>query len=304
MATVNAVVLKHQLKKDGTYNVKIRLTHNRVTRYIDTSQYVIKKQLDKNYNIKDAFVSNPISIIVRKYRDKISDLQEKLAFFDCDTLLEFLKGEDKPIDFIEFSRSHIAEMIRSGKVGSAHNFRCVVNSLIDFFRRDKVLITDINGLMLKQYEKYLLTTRKLDRIHKNGNKFTITSPPLSVSGLHNHMRDLRGLFNIARNNFNNEDIGIIRISHYPFKSYKIQKPPETKKRNISIENVLKIRDSKSDVPDGRTELARDLFMLSFYMCGPMPLIFIKWIKQISKTEDWNIKEQKRGGKERTRPLLV
>lgn len=65
--------------------------------------------------------------------------------------------------------------------------------------------------------------------------------------------------------YNNEDLGIYRIKHYPFKKYKVGSPPPTKKRNITIEEVKNIRDCKV-IPGSRAELARDLFMLSFYLC--------------------------------------
>lgn len=40
MATVCAKVLKHHLKADGSYNVKIRIFHRNEKRYIDTEHYV------------------------------------------------------------------------------------------------------------------------------------------------------------------------------------------------------------------------------------------------------------------------
>lgn len=75
------------------------------------------------------------------------------------------------------------------------------------------------------------------------------------------MRDLRTLFNEAKRKFNNEELGIIRIKHYPFTKYKVGSPPATKVRSFKIDEVIEIRDS--EVPkDSRIELARDLFMLS------------------------------------------
>ena len=40
MATVCVKILPHHLKGDGTYNVKIRITHKKVKRYIDTEHFV------------------------------------------------------------------------------------------------------------------------------------------------------------------------------------------------------------------------------------------------------------------------
>ena len=47
MATVCAKILKHHLKADGTYNVKIRVTHKNEKRHIDIEHYVTEKQLAK-----------------------------------------------------------------------------------------------------------------------------------------------------------------------------------------------------------------------------------------------------------------
>lgn len=80
------------------------------------------------------------------------------------------------------------------------------------------------------------------------------------------MRDLRTLFNEARKVYNTEDLGIVKIKHYPSKVYKIGAAPKTKKRNITPEQVITIQKCKVE-PGGRAELAKDLFMLSLYMCG-------------------------------------
>lgn len=273
MATVNALVLKHHFKKDGTVNVKIRLTHNRVSRYMDTQQYVTRKQLDKNFVIKDAFVSKPINLLLEKLRDAIAKLDGRLDFFYCDDLLAYLQNEEKPIDFVAFARKVIDDLIKEDRKASANNFNIVLNSLIDYFKRDQILITEINSLMLRSYEKYLLGFRVMNRIHRDGKRFTIHHKGLSQSGLYNHMRDLRWLFNLAREAYNYEDLGLIRIPHYPFKSYKLQKPPETRKRNISLDKLIKIRDFDTTGKDPRVELAHDLFMLSFYMCGTNAIDF-------------------------------
>src|ERR1700744_899213 len=133
--TVNAVILKHQQKKDGTFNVKIRLTHNRVTRYLDTQQFVVKKQLDKHYNIKDGIISKPISLSLEKYREAISRMEEKLDFFDCDALFKYLQTENKPIEFLAFGWAYIESLEKDGRKGTSGNFKSVLRSLEDYFGR-------------------------------------------------------------------------------------------------------------------------------------------------------------------------
>ena len=43
MATFKTCVFKNHLRKDGTYNVKLRVTHNRISRKISTPYYVEAK---------------------------------------------------------------------------------------------------------------------------------------------------------------------------------------------------------------------------------------------------------------------
>jgi integrase len=104
------------------------------------------------------------------------------------------------------------------------------------------------------------------RVDQFGKLVEIAGEGASDSSIHNYMRDLRTLFNAACTAYNNEDLGIYKIKHYPFKKYKIGSAPLTKKRNIGIDELKQIRDCIVE-PDSRAELARDLFMLSFYLCG-------------------------------------
>ena len=112
------------------------------------------------------------------------------------------------------------------------------NSLIDYYNRQAVAITEINSNMLSAYECFLKGERTMTReTGQQGLTIQTINKGLPDSGLHNYMRDLRTLFNAARNLYNNEDLGIDRIKHYPFKSYKIGSAPIIRKRNNTLEQV-------------------------------------------------------------------
>lgn len=267
MATVSAKVFEHHKKADGTYNVKICVHHNNQRKYIDTVHYLVKKQLTTKMKIKDIFINDLIDEQLKGYRKVISELGEKLNFFNAESLKDYLRDKDADVDFIKFCSEHIAQSEKDGKKGTAHNHRVVRNSLVDYFKRDAVSITEINSNMLLSYERYLRSERTLvlPSGQKNITKQT-RSKGLADSGLYNHMRDLRTLFNAARNLYNNEDLGIYRVKHYPFKKYKIGSAPLTKKRNNTLEQITAIRDCVT-TPNSRAEMAKDLYMLSFYLCG-------------------------------------
>jgi len=266
MATVSAVVYDHHKKKDGTYNVKIRIYHKGVRRLIDTSHYVSQKQLDTKLNIKDKFVLNILDETLLKYRRVISEITDKLDLFTVDDLRNYLLGNEKEIDFIEFCDFYIDQLRKEDRNGSANNHRTVRNSLVDYFQKESVLINEINTNMLNKYMLFLKSNRRLTRVNQLKKEVTTTRTGLSRSGLFNHLRDLKTLFNAAVKYYNNDDFGVYRIKHNPFKNLKVDSPPITRKRNISIEQI-KIIQNCQPKNGSRAELAKDLFMLSFYMCG-------------------------------------
>lgn len=267
MATVSAKVYEHHRKADGTYNVKICVHHKNQRKFIDTNHYVVKKQLTGKMKIKDNFVNNLIDEQLKGYRKIISELGEKLNFFNAESLRDFLRDKDADVDFIRFCLLHIEQLKKENRNGTAGTHRTVRNSLIDYFKRDSVSITEINSNMLVSYEKFLRGERTMIRTVTNyGQTKEKTTRGLSDSGIHNHMRDLRTLFNAACGKFNNEDLGIHRIKHYPFKKYKVGSAPLTRKRNNTLDDVRMIRDCNTKA-GSRAELAKDIYMLSFYLCG-------------------------------------
>lgn len=266
MATVSAKVYEHHKKTDGTYNVKICVHHKGERKFIDTNHYVVKKQLTKDFKIKDPFIVEKLNRQLNEYRKLISELDDRLIYFTAESLRDFLRDKDEDINFIKFCDNHILRLKKEGRIRTAENHRVVRNSLIDFFRRDSFSINDIHVNMLLAYERFLRTERTMVRINQFGNPVTITGKGVSNATIHNYMRDLRTLFNAARDYYNNEDMGLIRIKHYPFKKYKVGSAPPTKNRNNELEEVLKIRDCVTK-PGSRAELAKELYMLSFYFCG-------------------------------------
>ncbi|WP_293297726.1 site-specific integrase [Pedobacter sp. UBA4863] len=272
MATVDAKIYVHHYKNDGTCNVKIRIYHKNQQRFIETTHFLCDKQLKRHpenkreFLIKDQFVKTLINSELDSYRLAISNLGPKLHLFSADELKRYLTRTDERIDFIAFCTEFIAYLEEVGRSKSAANYRTVKNSLIDFFGKEKIFIEEINYDMLGDWEHYLRSKRVITRLNQFKKPISTFQHPLKGASVHNYMRDLRGLFNHARKKYNRKSLGLLRIEHYPFDEYKIVGAPLTRKRNTDIDTLKLIRDS-NPLPESRAELARDLFMLSFYMCG-------------------------------------
>lgn len=269
MATLTPVVQEDAKRKDQTWNVKIRLGHKSKVAFIDTTLFVVKKQLDKDHKIKDSFVIAEVVPKIKEYQQKIKELGVAVDSMNANQLKASLllsKPDTGYIDFLKFAHDHIEALKKAGKIGSAKNLSTVYFSLQDYFKEPVVLITDINYSFLVKYEAYLRTTRRVIRRNHSGATREYVLKPIGDAGLHTHMRDLRLMFNEARNQFNDEDTGVMKIFHYPFKKYKVGSAPLTEHRNRTIAEMIILRDTV--LPEGtRGELARDLCMLSFYLCG-------------------------------------
>lgn len=235
MATVKAVVYdQFYREEDGTYHVQIKVFHKDVRRFIETNHYVTARQLDAGKKIKDKHILKSLDDILTHYRQAIGDLAPKLDFFTCDDLKAYLINKDKEVDFIAFCDQHIAALRKVKRNGTANNHRAVRNSLIDYFKKQSVSIVEINSGMLFAYEKWLKTDRTMVRVNQLGKEVTTTEKGMQTGGIYSHMRDLRTLFNEARKIYNNEDIGVVKIKHYPFKAYKNRRTSQNpKKKHIS-----------------------------------------------------------------------
>lgn len=106
MATVKAVVLKHQKREDDTWNVKIRITHERKTAYLATSHYITVDLINKKtFEIKER--NNPVydqvMLDVLKIRSELSALGNQIDCYTAKGLVELmnerLTGKDKGIRF-------------------------------------------------------------------------------------------------------------------------------------------------------------------------------------------------------------
>lgn len=298
MATISAVILKHHKKADGTWNVKFRVTHNQQSVYIDTPHFVSKAQLDKKGKLRQDYIIEYLAFDLNSYRKKISDIGISVKSMSAQEIKKHLTSDhETSIDFISFCRAYIETM----KETTAQPFRTVTNSLVDFFRSKVVPINEINAVMLRKYEAYLRSERVMKRKNQFGKVFTITSPPLTDSGVSIHLSNLRILFNAARNHYNDEDRGIIRVAHYPFRKYKVIRRPESRKRSLTIGQVKEVMNAKPET-GSRAELAKDLFMLSFYLCG-MNAVDIYNLPPYTEIERLDYNRSKTKGKRRDQAYI-
>lgn len=241
-------VFEHHQKEDGSFNVKIRIYHEGKEKYIPTNLFAVKSEL-KDFKLKEG------SDTFRKVQGIISEYYRKLesatTLMDIDTLITFLKSERGPVDeisFFDYTRKMIDRMESGGRASTANNYRIMLNSLGRF--NQSVNIQDISVTFLKNYEHFLRTTEytigRSKKAHKTGER-----------GLSLYIGLIRAVMNEAVREY-----GI--SSPFDHGRYRIPKERQPEQRSLSVASIQKIRDMELS---GRAAMARDMFMLSFYLMG-------------------------------------
>ena len=95
MPTFKALVRKSKMRSDKTWNVVIRFTHARKTRFIPTSMYVSKKDLTASFKIKNQPILDKCDELIKIYRNTIIQLNLELNSMDIDTIVDHLKKKEE-----------------------------------------------------------------------------------------------------------------------------------------------------------------------------------------------------------------
>lgn len=277
MATISYVVFKHHKKQDNTFNVKFRITHKGKQVYFSSVYYVSQDQLRKDYTIKDVKILDSINADLATLRRKV----EKFGFdVENMTAADILREITRPhtdnftINFIDFIKSHLDSLQQARKSGTYRRMRATVNHLSDFAGAH-LDPRNITSAFLREFDLYLRSPRTLKRKGQRGTVKIIESSGLDNKGVKSVMVDFNTLFNLCCEKYNSEFITIIK--NQPFDYYKIPKAPRARKRgdDMSIEEMIAFRDAELTE---RPEMARDIFFLSFYMCGmnAVDIYNLKW----------------------------
>ena len=123
----------------------------------------------------------------------------------------------------------------------------------------------VTSKFLEKFEEFLRSERTIVRVNQFGREVITKRKPLTDTGVHDYMADIRAVFNEAINFYNDDELGDPVIKHYPFRKFEVVKPNPPKKRNIYLENIRKIMNLENGLR--RQELAPDVFMLSFFLVG-------------------------------------
>lgn len=268
MPTFSIYIDKSYERRDKKYAVSIRVTQNRKHAYLKTDYYVVPQRLNKSFEVKDKTL---LKLLLEKIEDCediiVRGLGNDVSNYSAKDIVEFIKkkqNEVSCIDFIAFAKKYVAKLFEAGREKRAKHIQTTINALVDFSGQE-LNIVKVTSKFLEKFEEFLRSERTIVRVNQFGREVTTKRKPLTDTGVHDYMADIRAVFNEAIDFYNDDELGDPVIKHYPFRKFEVVKPNPPKKRNIYLENIRKIMNLENGLR--RQELARDVFMLSFFLVG-------------------------------------
>lgn len=251
MASVK-VILRKEVKNDGTSPLAIRITKNRKSSYIYLEYSVKEKDWDKNAQRVKRSHSNSTRLnnfILTKLTEANSKALETEAGnnnVSSKAVSEKIKPKHKNT-FLSFAQTYLETLKNNGKYNRYTPDKSRINRFSDFLQLNglgsDIAFTEITPQLIKRFQTYLKGLKISER--------TIV----------NYLIVIRTIFNQAI------DAELVDRKYYPFGKGKIViKTPETIKIGLTAEEVKHLEEVK--LPDGSFENhCRNLWLFSFYFAG-------------------------------------
>lgn len=246
MATFKAEVLPHQKKRDGTYNIKIRIYHNRGKKYLSTPFFVKQEHLSQRGNIKSTYYINKCNELIDHYRKRVEELGYQSLNMTCDELVDYITtdhNEKFELNFLDYWKTIAERKKAQGRISTSKSFDLALRNFKSFIRRDFIDINEIDAKLLQSW---------IDSIE-------------GKSVRHHYPSMANIVYNKAKKEYNDEDLGIILIPRNPFKKVEIPNPNKPKDRCLTFEDLQKIINY--ECKNKTTQFAKDVFLLSFCLFG-------------------------------------
>ena len=251
------VVLPAKVLADGTHKIRIAISHNNETRYKVTRFRVPSPKNVKNgkvvgKDIDSEYINRQLNGMTQKMYKAYDEIPDAECY-SCSQLLSLIESKinnHRPITFDEIADEWLSHKVKRCASGSIDIYKRSIDCFIECFGKGFILST-IRPSHITRYDDYLSAAKVMKKDRSEYNK------PLSPTTINIRMRSLRTIIKYAR------DRKYIDFDVDPFIDYKERKENI---RNIflPVDVLRKIRDAHLE---GNADMCRDIFMLSFYLCG-------------------------------------
>lgn len=265
MPSFKAVVIPGDKRGDGTYNVKIRVLHNRGQRRIPTSLYARPSDLTRSLKIKNPEILSRCDEIIVQMRAAIADinpfdLEDMTVVQLVDHIRAAMRADAFRLDFFTFADSWITCKAESTR----RNYEGALRSLERYLGRRELDVNDITRRLILDYMEATDAENKLQWSYSR-QALVETSKPKGGGTASRHVMKLAHIYDAARARYNDEDTGRILIPRDPFSRIEYHLPPSEGQKNLGAELMQRIIDAQTD--DSLERIALDAFVVSFALMG-------------------------------------
>lgn len=244
MTTFKTEIVKSEQKQDGTYNVKIRITHKRRIKRYSTPMFVTDKEVTRAGRIKNQIVLDQCEDTIREWRKRINQLGTAADNMDIAEIVRYLtsppEGEGIPMwPWMEAWADKIP------KENTRQNYKRAIRHLKAYIGMD-ITFQQLKARTIRNYiERYTMekTAAILLHIHK--------------------------MYKEAMKQYNDDDI--TRIPSDPFALIDLKVPRSVADRSVPadvIRRIYMMPDFSNNTSGTNTaNFARDMFCLSFALMG-------------------------------------
>lgn len=245
MATFKACV--RTPRNDGLYSVFIRVTHNRVARYIATNKTIDKSKLRKG-DIRDPTILSYCSTLIKQYAERLNAVD--ISSWNINEVINYLTNIDEDISFSKYAMRYVFRMADEwGMKRNSKNYKWALMSLEKFLEKKNVMFSDLTTTTIQNWINSLSKTSRAKEMY-----------PVCI----------RMMYNAAMDEYNDEEKNIIRIKRNPFRKITIPKADVPEKRAVSVETLQQFFNAhipESKMKESLSELGRDVAEMVFCLAG-------------------------------------
>ena len=247
MATLKLTIFKAKVLKDGRHKIRVAICHRQETCYIVTRFKIDNLSQFKNGQVVKrpdaAMINTKLRTILNEYQEKLDSIK-CIQMYDCKQLREILINSapagQTASTFQAVVNAYITELIEDGRENYAKLLERNCRYFTEF-TKGEFLLSEITPEIISNYDRFLR------------NKKGIGETTISMM-----MSRTRTIINRGIKK------QLVKYDVLPFAYYSIKASP-VREVDITVENLIKIKNS--NLNEKKLRVARDLFMLSFYLGG-------------------------------------
>lgn len=266
MATIALTILTGRPKSDDTFAIKLRITNGASVSYITTRYSVEKKQWNGARVVKHPqaiAINAKLFSLLNEYQTRLDELNPPKDI-PASKIKKWLENGNRPNESTlkSFGEKYIQRLADNGQSSYAQNMGYTIKYLTECFG-DSMMLNQFSATALMHFDKYLrgVGSRQTQKKSAREGKLTKNPKPISDTTINIRMTHIKALLNAAVAE------GAVEYKIFPFAGYKM---PHKNIREIWInkEELRKLMEAQFNGGlERRYNVARDLFLLSFYFAG-------------------------------------